>query len=293
MKTYFIRHSSKLDIDEATIESLWLDDRIAIHYPHDNARSFHNGDSKSLNPSDYSGHAKGAIQRLITLASKGGYVFATYRGKPGGKVGYVEPGSKISLVHGKWGNKNGHVGREAILKSVRLTKALNLSSSEAISLTAVQPRQGTFCQWRKIGSCVEARVLGKVDMILKSLTPTLQEVLCMEYLRTEDAQLHGLPRIAYTLSPVGRTMKDIDIHGLTQDGIIVAAQVTYEKLNVNKKKFKKLDPYLGKSSATIYFCQCDSHQIINGHHVFPLDTVFEEFCKREEGKVWFNRAVMG
>lgn len=294
MKTYFIRHTSALDVDTATIEKLWLEDRIAIHYPHDNVQSFHCGDSKSLIPSDYSGRAKGAVRRLNALASKGGYVFATYRGKPGGKIGYVEPGQEVELVYGAWGNKNGHAGREAVLKSIKLTKVLNLSPSEALSFTAVQPRQGTFCEWRKIGTCVEARVQGKTDIGLENLTPTLQEVMCMEYLRTEDAELHGLPRIAYTLSPVGRTMKDIDIHGVTESGLVVAAQVTFKSVDADKRKFKRLDTYLDESSATIYFCNCDAHEVINGHHVFPLKTVFDEFCtKRESGKLWLERAVMG
>ena len=36
MITYFVRHTSILDIDEPTRRMLWESHRIAIHFPHDN-----------------------------------------------------------------------------------------------------------------------------------------------------------------------------------------------------------------------------------------------------------------
>lgn len=124
LKTYFIRHGSALDVDPDTLDALWAEDRIAIHYPHDEIGT--TGDSRSLKPSDYKGPAKSALQRLLDLARDGGYVFATYRGKAGGKVGYVNPGSSVELFHGSWGDKNKLQGREATLKAVRLSQARTL-----------------------------------------------------------------------------------------------------------------------------------------------------------------------
>jgi len=292
--TYFIRHSSALDIDAETLETLWAEDKIAIHYPHDEHGTFANGDSRSINPKDYVSSAKSALQRLLNLAIDGGYVFATYRGRPGGKVGFVKPGSTVELFHGNWGNQNNLKNREAVLKGLRLTQVRNLTAGEAIFLTAVQPRQGTFCQWRKVGQRVVALVNHSAAVGLNSLTPDLQEVMCMEYLRTENARKRGLPILRHTLMPVGRTMKDIDILGVSENGKILSAQVTFKNLEPNGSKLKKLDPYRSEGSITIYFCKCDHPLEIKGHLIFPLQKVFKDFCIDDaEGREWFRLATGG
>ncbi|MBS7350289.1 MAG: hypothetical protein KIG95_09085 [Comamonas sp.] len=290
--TYFIRHSSALDVDEDTLDRLWKEDRIAIHYPQDTNGDFSRGDSRSLNPSDYIGHARSALKRLHELARDGGYVFATYRGKTGGKVGYVSPGSSVELFRGSWGGKNKLQGREAMLKALQVRQSRNLTAEEAIFLTAVQPRQGTFCRWRKVGQRVIALVTGTPPAGLDSLTPDLQEVMCMEYLRTENARIRGLPVLRHTLMPVGRTMKDIDILGVSENGKIISAQVTFKRLSVGDSKLRKLDPYRLQGGATIYFCRCDQAQEINGHIVFPLQHVFDDFCmNNDSGQEWFRLAT--
>lgn len=292
--TYFIRHSSALDVDTDTLEALWTEDRIAIHYPHDKSGTFDRGDSRSLTPSDYAGNARSALQRLLDLARDGGYVFATYRGKAGGKVGYVTPGSSVELFHGSWGSKNMLQGREATLKALRLSGARDLTAEKAISLTAVQPRQGTFCRWQKVGQRVMALATGARAIGLDSLTPDLQEVMCMEYLRTAEARKRGLPVLRQTLMPVGRTMKDIDILGVAESGRIISAQVTYKSLNPSDRKLRRLDPYRTEGNETIYFCQCEQTQEINGHLIFPLKQVFDDFClSNEEGQEWLRLAAGG
>lgn len=292
-QTYFIRHSSALDVDKETLEALWLEDRVAIHYPHDEIGTFEQGDSQSLNPDDYAGHAQFALKRLLNLARDGGYIFATYRGRSGGKVGYILPGSPVELFWGKWGNKNNRKGRAAALKSLRMNQVRNLAAEEAISLTAVQPRQGTFCRWRKVGKRVIALAKGAPPSELGCLTPDLQEVMCMEYLRTAEAGARGLPVLRHTLMPVGRTMKDIDILGISDSGRILSAQVTYKNFDPNDRKLRKLDGYRTQGNETIYFCRCDKYDEVSGHIIFPLQQVFEDFCvKSEAGKGWFG-AVMG
>ncbi len=291
-KTYFIRHSSALDIDKTTIDALWEGDYIGIHYPHDISKTFHQGDSHSLSPSDYVGAAKSCMQRLQVLAKEGGYVFAAYRGRPGGKIGYVAPGSSVELFYGHWGKKNNHEGRTATLKVIKLSKSRNLSAVESISLESVQPRQGTFCHWKKVGSRVEALLTGVTLIELGSLTPDLQEVMCMEYLRSGDAKKHGLPVLRYTLMPVGRTLKDIDILGVDESGKMISAQVTYQGLDPSSQKLRKLDSYSSNKGHTIYFCRCSQPQLINGHIIFPLKLVFDEFCNgSDSGRQWFRLAA--
>jgi hypothetical protein len=288
-KTYFIRHSSALDVDKETLDALWVGDYIGIHYPRDKSGTFHNGDSHSLDPADYEGTSRSCLKRLLNLAKNGGYVFAVYRGKSGGKIGYIEPGSKVELFSGHWGSKNKHDQRQATLKVIKLSKSKNLSAEQSISLKSVQPRQGTFCHWKKVEARVEALLTGITKIELGSLTPDLQEVMCMEYLRSEMARAHGLPVLKYTLSPVGRTLKDLDILGISDNGQIISAQVTYHKLGHADWKLNKLNDYASEISHTIYFCRCDQPQQINGHFVFPIDVVFDEFCKKSEaGQHWFK-----
>ena len=284
MNTYFIRHSSALDVDNETLKALWDGDFMGIHFPHDNISENRDEDSHSLEPNDYVGTARNTLARLKRIGSEGGYIFGVYRGHAGGKVGYIEPGSKVELFSGKWGNKNKLSGRDARLKVLKVKHARNLTAFESLSLTKAQPRQGTLCQWRKVGGRVESLVSGKVSISVGSLTPDLQEVMCMEFLRTERAVELGLPKILHALAPVGRTLKDLDILAINTDLNPVSVQVTYHNINSREaqKKLSKLNPYLKNGGKTILFCNCESHAVVNGHHVFSLETVFEEFCKKTQ-----------
>lgn len=290
MKTHFVRHSSALDVDKKTLKALWDGDYIGIHYPHD-AIGEKNEDSFSLDPGDYSGNSRHTLARLKEIGKQGGFIFGVYRGYPGGKIGYIEPGTKVELFLGKWGGKNDLSGRDARLKVLKVQKVKNLSAFEGLSLTSVQPRQGTLCEWKKIGSRVEGLVSGRIDYDVGSLTPDLQEVMCMEFMRTNKAVELGLPQLLYTLAPVGRTLKDLDILAIGKDSKPISVQVTYLDIasDTAKKKLNKLDPYISKGGHTVLFCRCQNIEHINDHIVFPLHIVFKEFClKSDQGKNWFN-----
>jgi len=294
MNTYFIRHTSSLDVDTKTIRMMWEDDRIAIHYPRDKSGGFEIEDSRSLNPDDYDGVQRSMLKRLIDLAREGGYVFATYRGEAGSKIGYVTPGSTVELFHGTWGSRGNRAGREAVLKSLKLTHVHNIPPEQTIAFTPAQPRQGTFCRWRRVGDRVANIVNGVSEMGMDSLTPDLQEVMCLEYLRTERAREQGLPVLRCTLMPVGRTMKDIDILGVSESGKTLSVQVTYKCLHQDDPKLQKLDPYQSNGNETVFFCRCKKPQKINGHFVFPLQKVFEDFCIEDDnGRQWFERVMGG
>lgn len=295
MKTYFVRHSSALDVDKATLKALWDGDYIGIHYPHDATDQSKREDSFSLDPSDYSGTARHTLARLKKFGKEGGYIFGAYRGHPGGKIGYIEPGTEVELFSGTWGNKNGLAGRDARLKVLKIKNARNLSAFEGLSLTSVQPRQGTLCQWKKVEGRVKSLVSGSVRNDLGSLTPDLQEVMCMEFMRTTKAVELGLPQLLYTLMPVGRTLKDLDILAIGNDSKPISVQVTYHDFasDIANKKLNKLDPYISEGGHTVLFCQCPVIQRINNHIVFPLKLVFEEFCLNSaKGRLWF-RIVSG
>ena len=246
MKTYFIRHSSKLDIDQNTMNLLWKENKVGIHYPSDKNGELRKSDSQSLNPEDYAKNAKSKMKILIELAKNGGYVYSVYRDIDEIKIGIVPPNSQIDLFKGKWGNKNNHQNREAILKVIKLKKVKNLSKEDSISLNSIQPQQGTICVWKKAGT----RVLDIVEnnskqKSLNNLTPDQQEVMCMEFMRLPIVKEEGLPQISVTLTPVGRTMKDVDIYALSTNKKQIICQVTFYSLNNNKaqKKLNILNEY--------------------------------------------------
>ena len=289
MNTYFIRHTRKLEIDAETAERIWNENYITIHYPKDVHNDISTGDSTSIDPDDYNGKDRSSMRTINDLCKNGGYIFSVYRDKVGGKIGFVNPGSKIELLKGVWRDNSKYAGRDAILKAVKLDRVRNLSASECISLTSVQPRQGTIVQWHKVGERVKFLLEGAMEPTVGSLTPDLQEVMCMEFLRSDKTKKYSLPKLEYTLAPVGRTMKDVDIVGATSEGKLIYAQVTFSRLESAGWKLAKLDAYSAENQYTILFCRCDSPSIDKSHIIFPIELVFEEFClKSENGINWFR-----
>ena len=294
MNTYFIRHSGKLDIDGYTIERLWKTNRVAIHYPQNKKGTLSGHDNNSLDPNDYTKTAKSNLKTLKELANNGGYVYTVYRDHNGAKVGYVEPKTKIKLFEGKWGNKNGYVKRKAILKSLKLTKVKNVDSIDTIPLNAIQPRQITLCRWKAAGERISNLVNNKKAgrKRLKDLTSEQQEVMCMEFLRLASAVHYKLPKIETTITPIGRTMKDVDIYALSTKSEKIICQVSYKDFNKDSEKFKLLLKFKRKNTVVIYFCNVPIPKDEDGIKIFPLSEVFKAFCQETEvGKKWLKNII--
>jgi hypothetical protein len=291
MKTFFIRHKSKLDVDSNTIDNLWQNNLIGIHFPN----IIKEKGTDLLNPENYENSSKNTLKRLIKIGKEGGYIFADYRGKDECKVGFVEPGTKVELFDAKWRGKNGKLGLETKLKVLQLSKFKCLSANDALAFKAAQPRQGTLCQWLKVNDRVKNIVENTISSSLGDLTPDLQEVMCMEFMRTDRATELGLPRLETTLMPVGRTMRDVDIYGLSVNAETVLAQVTFlsESAPGAIKKLEKLDWYVNSDNKTVLFCRLRPNQqsplLIGRHIIFSLDLVFREFCESSDsGRRWFE-----
>lgn len=159
MRTYFIRHTWQLDIDDATRRSLWESHRIAVHYPH-GKNGPADSDCESLNPDDYAKAARTAIRLLRELATSSGYVCAQYAGCEDVFLGKVEPNTGIEIVRGAWGGRYGKQGRPAVLKTLRLTKVKRLPALASIPILAGRPRQGTLMRWPSVGKAVAHIVEG-------------------------------------------------------------------------------------------------------------------------------------
>lgn len=289
MQTFFCRHSSKLDIDNHTFNRLWENDIMAIHYPEAKHGWDQENDCESINPNDYTGSAKKALNALHKISKNGGYVFSVYENQDNYKIGYVEPGTEIEIIKGKWGNKNGLDGRVAILKTLKFKRSIELNPIDAISLTCAQPRQGTLCVWSAAGNRVQSIMEGNErQKVLSDLTPDLQEVLCSEFLRSGiDATL---PKLSSLLTPVGRTMKDVDIIGLTNSGKRVLVQVTY--LVEPTWKIEKLEKYKSqKNTDLILFCKTEEPRNQNGIIIYSIDEAFKKFTSSETGKSWIEQII--
>src|SRR5437867_11194646 len=208
MDMYFIRHSSSLDISEATRQRLWDERLIAIHYPEDrNGQWVEEADNESLDPEDYCGHAKQYMSALHRLATEGGYVLAEYYGHSDFLIGTVPPNSGLALLRGDWGSCQ----RVAALKTVQLRDACILNRRDHSVITASRPRQGTISRGHAVGDAVAAIIEGRVQPLSWGmLSSARQEVGCSEFLRLPEAAQFGLPRLQSLLLPVGRTLKDVD-----------------------------------------------------------------------------------
>jgi len=291
-ETYFARHTETIAIDDATRNRLWAEKRIAIHYPFDISGDT-TQDSRSIEPKDYPQPARKNIKALRNLAQNGGYVCAQYFGHEECVLGFVEPQSHIELVEGNWGKneRQGRVadwkGRTAILKTLLLTKVRIVAPEKHAIILVGRPRQGTLMRWPSSGKVIEELVEGrKSEIRLTDLSPSRQEIMCSEFLRLPEAKEYGLPVLKHLILPVGRTMKDVDITALSNDGSIIYAQITLHTKKNALHKLQRLNHY-GKNHL-ILFCRCEEISIEKGVIIFPIEKAFEVFCASDLGHKWLH-----
>lgn len=292
MLTYFARHTWKMDIDELTRQQLWDDRRVAIHYPH-TKDGVGERDSESTNPDDYEGAGRKTMKALLELACSGGYVCTQYQGREASLVGIVEPNTPIELLHGRWGNLHGYKDRTAVLKTLRLTRVKEVRPCESAAILAGRPRQGTLMRWLIVGKAIENLVEGRTGEVqLADLSDAQQEILCSEFLRIPQDRRFGLPILVHLLMPVGRTMKDIDILGLADDGRRIFVQVTYRPLAQSRWKIDRLLPYRDADhSYLILFCRAESPAEADGVSVVPIQEVFAQFRASPNGRQWLTQVI--
>jgi hypothetical protein len=293
MTTYFCRHTQALDIDGQTRKRLWDERRIAIHFPHDKRGTLaEESDNSSVDPEDYAGAGRRAMKALARLAAEGGHVCAQHHGYEQVQVGRIDPGSKIDVLDGKWGKAWGLEGRTAKLKSLQLQKDKVVNACDYAVILVGRPRLGTLMRWPNAGKLIENLVEGnEAQITFETLSPDQQEILCSEFLRSQDARRFGLPCLAHLILPVGRTMKDLDILGLATDGKRIFAQVTFVPFQQATGKMAGLRTYRSAGgSHLILFCDIDRPTIIDEITVFPISTVFQAFTSTDSGRLWLKCA---
>lgn len=167
-----------------------------------------------------------------------------------------------------------------------LRQVIPIGSHGYMLLKAIRPRQGTVRTFRRLSSiqCVEA-IFNKKSLPLKvgSLTPEQLEVICYEYLRDKK----GLSRL---IMPIGRTLQDVDIWGISKDGKDIFAQVTHSE-DANKIGDKLVDlkshkSHMGKKSVLFFFGpenekhKCSGTECTDINYI-PVEVVFKEFKKSD------------
>ena len=293
LETYFVRHpQKKISLDVKTRKRMWRERRVFIHFEWDKSGN-RRADSRSKNPDDYEDSAKRAVSALYRLASEGGYVCGHYDEHETWMMGKVLPKSRIELREGKWPESDRPKYHDGIcvLKTLRLRKVRFVSPENYQVLQPAQPRQGTIMRWPSIGDTVEAIVEGKkLRSSLGALSPNHQEVMCAEFLRLKEASRNGLPQLACVLRDVGRTMKDLDIVGIAQNGKRLFAQVTYGSFDSKgvQEKRNALNKFSGHNAYRILFCKCERSFSENGIIVFSIEEVYRRFRNTKIGKNWFK-----
>jgi hypothetical protein len=268
-QSYFVRHTQALRVRDEDLKALWKEDRIAVHYP-DPGGVLGEHDSSSTDPEDYRGTGKMAMKHFQSLSKSGGYVWAEsfVSGDGSAKIGCVKPGTPIQLttdpqipIDARWdlrGRPDDFPKRSnrdlAVLKTLKLSKTKPVERYEQMGLRAGRPRQGTIKRWN-CGTRLEDLVEGrdpKKDW--PNLSPEQQEAVCAEFLRLQQRR-DDLPRLRYLLLPVGRTLKDVDIYGLADDGRKIFAQVTYHSRDSNstQEKVRKLQNYGQEGAHLVFF----------------------------------------
>lgn len=276
-----------MDIEEKFLSRMWDERRIAIHFPHPSHGELKDADVSSLNPDDYRANGRKAMRILLEMAEQGGYVCAQYRGRKSVLFGKVEPFSSVEISHGFWGDRNNLTGRNAALKSLRLTSVIELEESKCVSLLVGRPQQGTLMRWPSIKQRVSDLVEGRVRPFhFSDLSPSELETICAEFLRLPQAAENGLPTLACLKLPTGKTLKDIDIFGMTSTGKSLVAQVTYHNASANKK-IKPLRKFADSGFETVLFCQAEDFKFSEGIYYAPINRVVEIFRDTITGQHWF------
>lgn len=203
------------------------------------------------------------------------------------KVGCVEPGTKIELCDASWylRGRTDVASRQdddpAVLKTVRLSRVRSVPRREQVGLRAGKPQQGTISYWH-VGNRLARFVEGRPpEYVWPNLSTAQQEAVCAEFLGEAHEKRPELPRLRRLLLPVGRTLQDVDLHGLAYDGREIFGQVTYYPRGsaAAKKKLAVLQPYGERGAHLVFFCPRRGSSQEGGVHFVSCD---------EEVLPWLN-----
>lgn len=283
MHAYYIRHTETLGVKRDALREFWKQHKIIIH-------SATNSDS--TDPADYTKGEKTAMKRMCELAEYGGYVCSEHWLFDYCLIGFVEPCTTIEVIETTWENSD---DIKTYVKALKLSKVQELTASQNAVLLVGRPRQGTMSYWWKAQQRLALLVNGAMtSLTLEHLYPSQQEMMCADFLKSPEAASFGLPTLDRLILPPGKTMRDIDIVGLCNDGKQLFAQVTYGDLDRFPWKIDSLRKFrYGEQSHRILFCNCIEKTRQGDVTVFPISRVFDVMTNTELGQQWLHLAVTG
>lgn len=233
MKIMFIR----LNIEKSSqsfLDQFWDDKVIAMDWTDDQYRTDKN--------------AHQALRRLKECEDEKVLIAADYPSKTGLlRIGRIEHGAKVIRNDPRYSAPD----KTFQFTTLQLSKEKN--GVVDVSLTkypvlSIQPRRGTICQWGMKEEIIQAAFNETaLPCDVESLHYSQLEVLCYEYLR--DKKFLGR-----LLMPIGRTLPDFDICGISPDGLTLFAQVTHvDTIKETAIKIRKLLPYASNDCVLFYF----------------------------------------
>jgi len=119
-------------------------------------------------------------------------------------------------------------------------------------------------------------------------------VMCSEFMRSDLCVDEGMVKIESLAMPVGRTMPGVDIYGVDAEGKRVMAQVTFSEYECIGWKKRALLEYVGDKDVSSIVLFCDVKEPIHedGILVYPLNRIYELFCKQSDiGSRWLEAIV--
>jgi hypothetical protein len=120
---------------------------------------------------------------------------------------------------------------------------------------------------------------------LCALQESLRRNHCAEYLREKHECRYELPRLHRLLLPAGRTLQDVDLHGMADDRREVFAQVTYHPRSSApvKKKLAALKLYGERGAHLVYFCGGTGPSPEGGVHFVSCEGVVLPWLNGDDG----------
>lgn len=263
MNEIYVRHN--ISSTKEILKNLWEERLIALHYQ----------DIESLDPKDYESPGRKGLTRLFRFCKTGAICGANYRELYPSKllIGRLPAGSQIELR--KFFHKTRNLN--LVYKVVKLEETKEIEISDYPLLAGVQPQRSAICKWPSANGCLKALIEGSpLPLAVTSLHFSQLEVICYEYLRkTED--------IKALLAPIGRSMIDVDILGISDKSKRTLAQVTFSKnTETIKSKKSKLDKYKNENCKLYFFGPESKYFTDETIKYIKIEAMFEELISEKD-----------
>lgn len=278
----FIRH--KFSSTNSIIDELWEERIIGVHY--EDIESFNADDYKKIKESTRK-TLKSIFDLMERIQEKGAIVAADYSNETNKDekknkallVGIIEKGAEKKPL---WFTDS-ESGQKYCYKTMKMKETKEIYYEDHPILFSCKPRQNTMCQWRLMKKKLPSIYYDEsLPEKVTSLMDSELEVLCYEYLRID--------KLTCLLLPIGRTLDNVDIVGLSIQGKRIFAQVTFanKKKAIESKVNQLLNARKSEKSDLYFFGPEKIGDIVrnatNEINFVSIETVFNKLKSKKETK---------